>query len=174
MIDKFVPDKHFQSIYRIDYESLKKQGIELLIFDLDNCIAPVDVAIAPKEAVNLMFELKEMGFKCVLMTNSKKDRVEAFRNNLEIDTCANAKKPFSKNYKKILKIYNKKPEAVAAIGDQLLTDILGANRMGITSILINPVSKHDLFITKINRKIEKILFKRMEKKDLFKKGNYYE
>ena len=174
MIDKFVPDKHFQSIYRIDYESLKKQGIKLLIYDLDNCIAPADVSLPPKEAINLMFELKEMGFKCVLMTNSKKERVEAFRNALEIDTCASARKPLSKNYKKILKIYNKKPEEVAAIGDQLLTDIFGANRMGITSILINPISKYDRTITKFNRHIEKKLFKKMEKKDLFKKGNYYE
>ena len=63
---------------------------------------------------------------------------------------------------------------MAAIGDQLLTDIFGANRMGITSILINPISKYDRTITKFNRHIEKKLFKKMEKKDLFKKGNYYE
>lgn len=174
MLDKFVPDMHCQSIYRIDYKSLLKKGITLLIFDLDNTIASLDQTKPSKEAINLIYDLKEMGFNCVLMTNTNKQRVENFRNMLEIDTCASAKKPLSKNYHKILKLYRKEPEQVAAIGDQLLTDILGANKIGLTSILVNPISLKDRKITKINRRIEKILFKKMEKKDLFKKGNYYE
>lgn len=174
MLDKFVPDKHYQSIYRIDYKDLLKKGISLLIFDLDNTIAPIDIKEPSKEAINLIYDLKEMGFNCVLMTNTKKERVENFRNKLEIDTCASACKPLSKNYKKILKLYKKEPEEVACIGDQLLTDILGANRQGLTSILVNPISLKDRNITKFNRHIEKRLFKMMDKKDLFKKGNYYE
>lgn len=174
MIDKFVPDIHAQSIYRIDYKGLLKKGIDFLIFDLDNTIAPIDIPLPSKDAINLMYELKEMGFTCILMTNSNKSRVEVFRNSLEIDTCASAKKPFSKNYKRILKIYKKAPEEVAFIGDQLLTDILGANKMGLTSILVNPISKKDLPITWFNRRIEKVIFKIMERKDLFKKGKYYE
>lgn len=174
MIEKFVPDKHAQSIYRIDYEGLKNQNIKLLIFDLDNTIAPANEKMPRKDAINLMYDLKEMGFNIVLMTNNKKSRVEIFRNTLEIDTCASAKKPLSKNYKRILKIYKVEPEEVAAIGDQLLTDVYGANKMGITSILVNPISKYDMRITRFNRKIEKILFKKMAKRDLFKKGVYYE
>ncbi len=174
MIDKFVPDMHAQSIYRIDYESLKKKKIKLLIFDLDNTIAPANIDLPSKEAINLMYDLKDMGFKIVLMTNSTRKRVEAFKNTLEIDTCASSKKPLSKNYKKILKLYKVEPEEVAAIGDQLLTDVLGANRMGLTSILVNPVSKYDLKVTKLNRHIENKLFKMMEKRDLFKRGKYYE
>lgn len=174
MLEKFVPDMHSQSIYRIDYKSLYKKGIRLLIFDLDNTISPFFEDEPSIDAINLMYELKEMGFNVVLMTNCDKNRVEVFRNKLEVDTCAFAKKPFSKNYKKILKLYKRESEEVAAIGDQLLTDILGANKMGITSILVNPVSVKDRKITYFNRKIEKILFKKMEKKDLFKKGNYYE
>ncbi len=173
MIEKFVPDVFSQSIYRLDYKALKTRGIELLIFDLDNTIAPISETQPSKEAINLINDLKDMGFTCILMTNAGRKRTEVFRNKLEIDTCAKARKPFKKNYKKILKLYNKEPEHVAAIGDQLITDILGANLRGIVSILVNPICKKDYPLTKINRQLEKILFARMQKKGVFKKDKYY-
>lgn len=174
MIDRFVPDVYAQSIYRIDYEKLKKKGIKCIIFDLDNTISPVDVSVPPKDAIDLMFKLKEMGFKLILMSNSGKKRVEPFRNGLEIDSCANARKPCKKNYSKIVSIYRFNPEEIACVGDQLLTDIMGANKMGMTSILINPISKKDRFVTLPNRVIEKIIMKVLGAKDAFKKGKYYD
>lgn len=174
MLDKFVPDMHYQSIYRIDYEKLKNKGIKLIIFDLDNTISPVNESMPPKEAILLMYKLKEMGLIPVLMSNSHKKRVYNFRNSLEIDACASSKKPLSKNYKKIMKVYNVTADKVACIGDQLLTDILGANKLNMVSILVNPMSKKDSKFTVFNRFIEKILFKIMEKQDIFKRGNYYE
>ena len=97
-----------------------------------------------------------------------------FRNSLEIDACASSKKPLSKNYKKIMKVYNVTQDKVACVGDQLLTDILGANKLNMVSILVNPMSKGDSKFTIFNRFIEKILFKIMDKQDIFKKGEYYE
>ncbi len=174
MIDRFVPDVYAQSIYRIDYEKLIKKGIKCIIFDLDNTIAPVDVLAPSEEAINLMFKLKEMGLKPILMSNSGRARVEPFRNGLEIDSCADAKKPLSKSYNKIISIYKFNPEEIACVGDQLLTDVLGANKMGMTSILINPISKNDRFVTKPNRIIENIIMKILGAKDAFKKGKYYD
>lgn len=174
MIDKYVPDIYAQSIYRIDYESLINNGIKLIIFDLDNTIATVETKEPKEEAINLMFKLKELGLKPIIMSNSTKKRVEPFRNKLEIDSCANAMKPLKKNYKKILNMYRVSPEQVASVGDQLLTDIKGANKMGLTSILVNPISKKDGKFTILNRFIEKKLMFILEKRDLFKKGKYYE
>lgn len=174
MFDKFVPDMYSQSIYRINYKKLADKGIKCIIFDLDNTISPVDVNEPSKEAIDLMFDLKDLGMRPILMSNSPKKRVEPYRNKLEIDSCASAAKPFSKNYKKILEVYKLKPEEVACVGDQLLTDILGANKMGLTSILINPISKKDRLSTYINRVIEKIIMVVLDKRDLFKKGKYYD
>ena len=174
MIEKFVPDIYSQSIYRIDYEKLKNKGIKLLIFDLDNTISVVKSKTPPKEAVELMVKLKELGFTLVLMSNSKKERVLPFKNKLEIDACASSKKPFKKNYKKILEMYRKKPEETAGIGDQIITDIYGANNMGICSILVNPISKKEKFVTKINRFMESIILFILKSRDLFKKGAYYD
>lgn len=173
-MDKFVPDIYAQSIYRINYDKLKKNGIKLVVFDLDNTIAPVDVKVSTNETFDLMFKIKDLGLKPIIMSNSKKERVEPFRNHLEIDSCFLSCKPLSKNYKKIMKVYNVKNEEVACIGDQFLTDVYGANKMGMTSILVNPISKKDSKWTFMNRQIEKIIINILEKKDLFKKGKYYD
>ena len=174
MIDKFVPDMFYQSIYRIDYDKLKSIGIKLLIFDLDNTIATYNENIPRNEVKDLIDKLKEMGFNVVLMSNSGKSRVLPFRNALEIDSKASAKKPLTSGYKKIMKVYKLEANHIACIGDQLITDIWGANKMGMTSILVNPMSKKDRKVTYINRFLEKILFKIMDKEELFKKRKKYE
>ena len=73
-----------------------------------------------------------------------------------------------------MKEYKFEPEQIAAIGDQLMTDILGANRVGVRSILVNPISNVDFAITGINRFAEARIMKKLHKRDLFTKGKYYE
>ena len=67
-----------------------------------------------------------------------------------------------------------KSTEVAAVGDQLLTDIYGANKLDITSILVNPLTSHDHSITIFNRIAETFIYRRLASKDLFVKGKYYE
>ena len=83
-------------------------------------------------------------------------------------------KPLKRKYNKILKSYNYKKEEIACIGDQLLTDIWGANRMDFLSILVNPIGKTDFTLTKLNRFIETSIYDKLKKQDLLKKGRYYE
>ena len=72
------------------------------------------------------------------------------------------------------KLFDFKDTEIACIGDQLLYDILGANRMNFTSILVNPISVDEYAVSKLNRKLENVIIKKITKKDLFKKGRYYE
>ena len=81
--------------------------------------------------------------------------------------------PYPK-YKKVLSIYELKPSEVACIGDQMLFDVWGANRMGLTSILVNPISLEEIAFNRIGRKLENFIMNQLTKKDLFKKGRYYE
>jgi len=118
-----------------------------------------------------MFKIKELGIRPILMSNSPKKRVEPFRNKLEIDSCASACKPFKKSYKKIMNMYRVSPEEIASVGDQLLTDIKGANKMGITSILVNPISNNESIFTKINRLRENRIIKKYK---VIQRGVYYE
>ena len=63
---------------------------------------------------------------------------------------------------------------MAIIGDEMLTDILGGNKIGITTVLVNPVGKKDFFFAAVRRKIEKRIMKKLRDRDLFSKGRYYE
>lgn len=174
MLNLFVPDIYQKSIYDINYNKLKKNGIKCLVFDLDNTIAPISVKSPKKKVKDLIEDLKAMKFKIIIVSNSIKTRVEPFKDILCVDSAYFSVKPFKRKYKKILKVYGFKEAEVACIGDQLLTDILGANRMEFTSILVNPIGTLDFVATKLNRLLENFIFNRLEKKDLLKKGQYYE
>lgn len=174
MIDKFVPDKYFKSIYDINYELLKTSGVKCLVFDIANTLMP-ESSIKPNKKLKDLFEdLKDMGFKIILVSNNFKKNVESFKEELCVDSAYLSFKPFKFKYKKIIKLFDFKDTEIACIGDQLLYDILGANRMNFTSILVNPISIDEYAVSKLNRKLENVIIKKITKKDLFKKGRYYE
>ena len=173
-MEKYIPDVYQKSIYNINYDALYNRGIRCLLFDLDNTIAPITIKEPNKKIKELFNKLKEKGFKIVIFSNSRKNRVKPFKEVLDVDCCANARKPFKKKYLKVLSEYNLEVDNVACIGDQLLTDIKGGNKVGITTILVNPIGTKELFFTKFNRFFEKGILKKLREKDLFKKGKYYE
>lgn len=174
MLEKFIPDIYQKSIYNIDYKKLKLCGIKCIIFDVDNTIAPISADKPSRKVKELVEKLKDMGFRVVLMSNSHKKRLTPFKEILEVDCAAAAKKPFPRKFNKILKEYNYKIIEVAIIGDQLVTDIFGGNKVGITTILVNPISSKDAVCTHFTRMCERIIMKQAKKKNLFIKGQYYE
>jgi len=172
-MEKFVPDIYQKNIYDINYDVLKKKGIKCLLFDLDNTLVPVKTDI-PTKKVKELFAYLEKDFKVIIVSNSNKKRLIPFKEGLNVDVAASSHKPFKKKYLKIMKLYKFKEYEIAAIGDQLLTDILGANRVGITSILINPIGEYEKFGTKINRFFESFIKKHLKKKNILVKGQYYD
>lgn len=170
----FLPDIYQKSVYSINYESLKNAGIKIILFDLDNTLVPISATEPNKRAKDLFDELKKMGLKPIIVSNSGQKRVAPFKEGLFVDAACNSRKPLKRKYKKILNIYDVKPNEVAAIGDQILTDVFGANRMGFTSILVNQISTKDFPWTKFNRWIEGKILNHYTKRGVFKKGEYYE
>ncbi len=173
-MEKFIPDMYKKSIYDIDYQNLKERGIKCILFDLDNTLAPINIKEPDKELKDLFVDIELLGFKIIILSNSSKARVEPFKEKLNVDSSFHSRKPCKKKYKKIVSIYNFKDNEMACVGDQLLTDVWGANKMGFLSILVNPISDVDLFGTKINRIFERKIFKKLENQGLFKVGEYYD
>lgn len=172
-MDRFIPDMYQKNIYDINYELLKSKGIKCLLFDLDNTIVPVK-GDKPNKKIKEFFAYLERDFKVIIISNSNKKRLIPFKEGLNIDVAASSHKPFKKKYLKIMKLYNYKEHEIAAIGDQLLTDIFGANRIGITSILINPIGEYEKLGTKINRFMEGFIKRHLKKKGILVKGQYYD
>ena len=170
----FYPDIYAQSIFTINYEKLIQRGIKCLLFDLDNTCIPYLKKQPTKKLKDEFDKLTEMGFHVIIFSNSPKKRLEPFKKELNVDCCYKAGKPRKKKFLKILKMYNYSLSEAAIIGDQLVTDIYGGNRVGITTILVNPISNIDMPFTKIHRFIEKIEIKKMNKRGIFSIGEYYD
>ncbi len=172
-MENFIPDIYQKNIYDIDYHKLKKRGIKCLLFDLDNTLVPVKTD-TPTKKVKELFHFLETDFKVIIISNSNRKRLIPFKEGLNVDVAASAHKPFKKKYLKIMATYKFKEHEIAAIGDQLLTDIYGANKIGITSILISPIGEYEKFGTKINRFFEKFLYRRLKRKNILKIGEFYD
>ena len=120
-----------------------------------------------------MFDLQK-DFKVIIVSNSNKNRLRPFKEKLNLDTSFSSKKPFKKKYKKIMANYNLKETEICMIGDSLLTDIWGGNRMKFTTILVNAISEDEPMHVRMMRVIEKKIIKKLNKKGILFKGEYYE
>ena len=168
----FKPDMYVKDIYSINYKKLKKLNIKYLFFDLDNTIISYKESIPNEKTIKLFESLKDMGFICIIISNSYSKRLQKVKEYLNIDVYYNSMKPLKKTYKKILKQYNK--ENIAFIGDQIMTDVFGAKRNDLFVIFLDKIDKYEPIRTKILRFFEKIILKKYSKKNILIKGKYYE
>ena len=157
MFNNLQADQYYQDIFEIDLDLLKKDGINGLIIDIDNTIVPWSEEAIVIEVVDWFKELSGRGFKICLVSNGANKRVHFFAEELKIPAVGQAVKPFKKAFKSAQKTLNLKPKEIAVIGDQVFTDVFGGNRMGFTTILVDPMSDKELFTTKIMRTIEKFV-----------------
>lgn len=168
-----IPNIYQESIYTINYDKLKKENIKCLLFDLDNTCVGYHEKLPTKELEELFNKLTKKGFKLIIFTNSPNKRIVPFV-KLHVICHSSSRKPFKKSFKKIMKKYKLTKEEICIIGDQLFTDILGGNKVGIKTCLVNPLTKEDLIFTKIFRLLENICFKIMQSKDILTRGQYYD
>ena len=165
---KFIPKMYQKNIYTINYPKLKEKGIKLLIFDLDNTIGSVQEEVMNKRTADFLNKLAS-DFTIVIASNSKEERVKKFCSPVKFYYVSLSLKPTGKSFMKIKKKYHVAYQEMAMIGDQIITDIFGANCLNIYTILIDPID-NDLKITSLNRKLEEII----NKKNKLIRGNYYE
>ena len=141
---------------------------------MDNTLVTVGSKRPSRKLKDFIEKLKDMGFKVIIISNSGRSRLSPFKNILEVDCAASAKKPSKRKYQKILSEYKYNESEIVTIGDQLVTDILGGNKMGIYTILVDPINHKELIWTKFNRIKEKFIMYKLKNKNLFEKGKYYE
>ena len=169
----FKPKMYRKTIFDINYDKLKEDGIKCLVFDLDNTLGLISHKNCPDDAKKLVKKLKK-DFIVLISSNNTKKRLKPYLEELGIDGVSWSMKPSIKSLIKIKLKYKLKKKEMCMIGDQIVTDVLAGNRFRIKTILVDPLGEKDLKITGLNRKIEARIVKRYEKKGLFERGNYYE
>jgi len=103
------------------------------------------------------------------VSNNTEERVEEFCKKLNLQYVAGAKKPLTIGFKRALQKLNRKPEEAIILGDQVLTDVLGAKSFGVMSVLVKPISKTDAFKTRINRFFEGLIIQNLTRRKKFPK-----
>lgn len=156
MFDRFFPDQYVASTYVIDFEKLYEEGVRGLIFDIDNTLVPHG-APADERAKALFARLKAIGFRCCLISNNQKPRVEMFNKDIQVDYVYNAHKPSTRNYLRAMEIMGTDRRSSVFIGDQLFTDVWGAKRAGIPNILVKPIHPKEEIQIALKRYLEKIV-----------------
>ncbi|SEB40370.1 hypothetical protein SAMN05443246_0051 [Paenibacillus sp. GP183] len=164
MLQKLVPKQSVNTIYDIDVQHLWNSGIRGIITDLDNTLVGARDPHATPELVEWLKQLQLLGFKVVIVSNNHRMRVSTFAQPLNVPFIFRARKPTNISFHRALKLMETEVQQTAVIGDQMLTDVLGGNRMGLFTILVLPINARDEgFFTKINRRIEKLVLSRLKK-----------
>ena len=169
----FKPSVYVRSFKDVNVNQLKRQGIELLICDLDNTLVPHYTRLPNKDVLEFIKKVRSAGIEFALMSNNVKSRVEMFAKKAGIATYRwNAKKPFKGTAKSIIDRYKVDPSKVIFMGDQIVMDILVANRLKCESILVQPLVSTDYKMSSFNMFLEKRIYKNLEKNNILKRGDF--
>lgn len=166
MLKRFEPRLSVRTVYDIDLDDLWKQGYRGIITDLDNTLVGAKEPYATPELINWLDHVRGRGFRVVIVSNNNHGRVSAFADPLNIPFIHAARKPTRIPFNKALSVLKTAPENTVVIGDQVMTDVLGGNRMGLYTILVQPIAIKDEGIgtRMINRPLEKLTFLLARKK----------
>ena len=173
MMEKYIPDIYQENIYKINYDSLILRGIKCIIFDLDNTLVPIKEKLPTEDNINLFKELKNKGFKLYLASNSIKRRVKPFKEELKVDYVYKAKKPDTEKLNELITKSKFEIDEIALIGDSMIDDVVCGNTIGITTILVDQISRREFPFARLRRIKEHRIQKKLRDKDLFVKGRYY-
>ena len=148
------PNAYFKKIEDITIQFLKKQNIKLLILDVDNTLIDYHQNLS-EEVKQWLKDLQGQGMKLYLLSNSnKKEKVKKIADEFGIPYRVFAKKPLKSGFLKVQKQMKEKTENIAVIGDQIFTDVIGGNRCGFFTILVEPIHEKDYWFTAWKRPIE--------------------
>ena len=167
-MSKYIPKKLALSVYDIDYNELYASGKRIILFDLDNTLISYYESVPNKKLINFGNDLLSMGFHVYVLSNNKGKRINTFMETFPATGSGNLmKKPFPQKVKKFLKNHNHNNyDEIVMIGDQLVTDILCANNVGVDSILVKSISRDsEKLYTVVNRWREPLIVKRYSKKN---------
>lgn len=151
----FDPDYIFARTTNITPEFLKEQGIENLLLDVDNTLTTHNNP-EPSQGIDQWLDtMRANGIGMVIISNNNEQRVEPFAKRLGLAFNSMSMKPLSLGFSNGLKILGANKKNTAVVGDQIFTDVMGANLMGMKSLMVLPIEAEDMAAFKLKRKLEK-------------------
>ena len=162
MFEQFFPQEYWDSTYEIDFEKRYEEGKRGIIFDIDNTLVPHGLP-ADERALELFRRLKAIGYQTVLLSNNKEPRVKSFAQQVDSLYIYKAGKPGNGGYEKALKLMEIEKQQALFIGDQIFTDVWGAKKCGIDTILVKPIHPKEEIQIVLKRCLEKVVLMAYER-----------
>lgn len=163
LFNVFLPNQHVKSVFDIRPEELKDKGIKGIITDLDNTLVAWNQKEATEKVIEWFEQMKSHDIKITIVSNNNQERVQFFCEPLSAPFLYSARKPLKKAFKTAARQMGLGKNQVVVIGDQIMTDILGGNLAGLYTILVVPIVQTDGKITRLNRKIERFILRKLHK-----------
>ena len=162
MLEQYYPYAYAPSVFDIDYVKLYTLGYRAILFDIDNTLVHHGDDATP-EIEELFRYIHSIGLKTLLLSNNDDARVKRFIRNIDTPYLCDADKPDPAAYRRAVELLGVSKKEAIVIGDQMFTDILGANRCGMPSILVHYITIPG--VTKIGKKryLEKAMLYLYEK-----------
>ena len=156
ILEPFYPKEWVDSTYEIDWEGWREKGKKGVIFDIDNTLVPHG-APADERAIRLFARLRSIGLDYCLISNNQLHRVKPFADAVQAKFVEDAHKPSRKNYLKAMKLMHVDLDSCIFVGDQIFTDVYGAKRCGMRTILVKPLHPKEEIQIVLKRYLEKIV-----------------
>ncbi len=156
MLRRFYPDRYYESAYVIDYEDFYKNGYRGIIYDVDNTLVEHGAPVTER-ALKLFDRLHDMGYETCIISNNSEKRVKPLADMVKSKYVSKANKPSPVNYVKAMELMGTDRNTTFFVGDQIFTDVWGANRAGIKSMLVKPIDKHEEIQIILKRYLERIV-----------------
>lgn len=157
VLSAFYPDEYRDSTFTLDYNLMYERGYRGIIYDIDNTLVPHG-APADARAIGHFAGLRKMGFQFCLISNNKEPRVASFARDIGgAFYVFDAHKPSRKAYFEAVEKMGLSRDQVFFVGDQIFTDVYGAKRAGLYSILVKPIHPSEEIQIVLKRYLEKIV-----------------
>ncbi|MBI4276948.1 MAG: YqeG family HAD IIIA-type phosphatase [Armatimonadetes bacterium] len=152
-----VPREYAPSVQAIDLAALRRRGIEALLLDLDNTLVPWGAREIPEALPGWIAAARAHGLRLCIVTNNFTRRAERIARALGVEAVTAAAKPASLGLRGAMRRLGTAPASTALVGDQLFTDILGGNLLGLYTVLVPPLSRREFPTTRLVRLAEALV-----------------
>ncbi len=161
MLKYVCPDFRIKSLYDLSSKWLKRNGYNKIVVDIDNTLLPLDKSVVSPRMMTWIRQMQQQGINIALISNRGDDRIKAITRQTNLGCVMRASKPLPVAYKRL--VTGMGGGKILFIGDQLLTDVLGAKFAGQTVVWCESLGGPEPWLTRFNRKIERFLANRLIK-----------
>ncbi len=167
ILEYFNPDYRVKHLCDISPKWLKRNGYTKVVVDIDNTLLPRDKNMVGPRVMNWLRQCREMGITVALISNNHGSRIDGILRQTGCGGATRAAKPMPTAFKRLVKAMG--GGKVLFVGDQIMTDVLGAKLAKQKVILCDSLGGKELWITRVNRKLEKFFLRRLANNNMLPK-----